>query len=270
MLVVTHNREISRIAHRVIELSSGGIVSRRADPGGRAEIAELVVSDGPAPALAAWSLATCAGAGSGGAIAMVIAIGTGVYAGLGSMEPGGSSQTTPASKHCAPTTCASRSTEGTRAPAGTMAPRRAIPLAARSRPRRSGCVAPDPGRRSGRAESILAPGRSSARRSARRPLIDGVWRRRPGAPCSPRDSGRPVGVLERGFAEYHDLPDAGTIRLARGRRLRYVGVSGSPECFFVTRPAAAGSASPRPTSRSSSPRSHRAAARGRPGRVNEP
>ena len=41
MLVVTHNREIARVAHRVIELSSGRVVSDGPPAGGRAEIADL-------------------------------------------------------------------------------------------------------------------------------------------------------------------------------------------------------------------------------------
>ena len=41
VLVVTHNREISRMADRVVELSSGRIVSDGPPPGGRAEISEL-------------------------------------------------------------------------------------------------------------------------------------------------------------------------------------------------------------------------------------
>ena len=41
VLVVTHNREISRMADRVIELSSGRIVSDGPPPGGRAEISDL-------------------------------------------------------------------------------------------------------------------------------------------------------------------------------------------------------------------------------------
>jgi putative ABC transport system ATP-binding protein len=39
--VVTHNREIARVAHRVIELSSGRIVSDAPNPGGPADISEL-------------------------------------------------------------------------------------------------------------------------------------------------------------------------------------------------------------------------------------
>jgi putative ABC transport system ATP-binding protein len=41
VLVVTHNREISRVADRVIELSSGHIVADGPPVGGRAEIADL-------------------------------------------------------------------------------------------------------------------------------------------------------------------------------------------------------------------------------------
>ena len=41
VLVVTHNREISRVADRVIELSSGRKVADGKPPGGRAEIADL-------------------------------------------------------------------------------------------------------------------------------------------------------------------------------------------------------------------------------------
>ena len=41
VIVVSHNREISRVAHRVIELSSGRVVSDCEPPGGPADIADL-------------------------------------------------------------------------------------------------------------------------------------------------------------------------------------------------------------------------------------
>ena len=41
VLVVTHNREISRIADRVVEMSSGRIVSDGPPPGGKAPLSEL-------------------------------------------------------------------------------------------------------------------------------------------------------------------------------------------------------------------------------------
>jgi putative ABC transport system ATP-binding protein len=41
VLIVTHNREISRVADRVIELSSGRIVGDGPPAGGRADLSEL-------------------------------------------------------------------------------------------------------------------------------------------------------------------------------------------------------------------------------------
>jgi len=41
VLVVTHNREISRVADRVVELSSGRIVADGPPPGGRADLADV-------------------------------------------------------------------------------------------------------------------------------------------------------------------------------------------------------------------------------------
>jgi putative ABC transport system ATP-binding protein len=41
VLVVTHNREIARVADRVVELSSGTVVADGPPAGGRADIAEL-------------------------------------------------------------------------------------------------------------------------------------------------------------------------------------------------------------------------------------
>ena len=41
VLVVTHNREISRVADRVIELSSGHIVSDGPPAGGKARLEDL-------------------------------------------------------------------------------------------------------------------------------------------------------------------------------------------------------------------------------------
>jgi putative ABC transport system ATP-binding protein len=41
VLIVTHNREIARVAHRVIELSSGRIVSDQPNPEGPVDVSEL-------------------------------------------------------------------------------------------------------------------------------------------------------------------------------------------------------------------------------------
>jgi putative ABC transport system ATP-binding protein len=42
VIVVTHNREIARVADRVVELSSGRVVSDAPNPGGPAEFTELI------------------------------------------------------------------------------------------------------------------------------------------------------------------------------------------------------------------------------------
>jgi ABC-type phosphate transport system ATPase subunit len=41
VVVVTHNREIARVADRVVQLSSGRVVSDGPPPGGKADVASL-------------------------------------------------------------------------------------------------------------------------------------------------------------------------------------------------------------------------------------
>ena len=69
VLVVTHNREIARVAHRVIELSSGRIVSDGPQPGrARRDLRAALVSDATCSTLAALVAARSArplGAGPG-------------------------------------------------------------------------------------------------------------------------------------------------------------------------------------------------------------
>jgi putative ABC transport system permease protein len=48
------------------------------------------------------------------------------------------------------------------------------------------------------------------------------------------DAGRPVAALERSFATYHELPATGTLRVGPAR-LRYVGHAMAPEWFVVAR-----------------------------------
>jgi putative ABC transport system permease protein len=50
------------------------------------------------------------------------------------------------------------------------------------------------------------------------------------------DDGRPVAVLERGYAEYFDLPVAGSLTVSGGQRLDYVGTGTSPQHLIVTGP----------------------------------
>ncbi len=48
------------------------------------------------------------------------------------------------------------------------------------------------------------------------------------------DISAPTALLERNFANYYDLPPSGTIRISGGRELTYVGHALTPEYFVVT------------------------------------
>ena len=86
----------------------------------------------------------------------------------------------------------------------------------------------------GRKEVIVAGRLVGARIN---PSVDRIAEER-GRLLRPGDAGRPVGVLERNFAAFHELPAAGTLQLAGGRSLRYVGQAVAPEYFLVTAPGA--------------------------------
>ena len=64
--------------------------------------------------------------------------------------------------------------------------------------------------------------------------VDGVAANR-GRSLRRGDARRDVAVVEAGYADEHDLPDRGTLRVAGGRTLSYVGTGRSPEYFLVTR-----------------------------------
>ncbi|MFZ6004336.1 MAG: ABC transporter permease [Actinomycetota bacterium] len=55
-----------------------------------------------------------------------------------------------------------------------------------------------------------------------------------GRDLSPIDDGKPVAVLEHRFAKHHDLGTAGTLELSGGSTIDYVGVGTSPDNFLVT------------------------------------
>ena len=172
------------------------------------------------------------------AIALVIAIGTGIYCGLGSME-----NWRVASNDASFTALRAHDleislTEGTFAKEGRLRRvARSIRDDAALAAVQERLVLPTqvaverPG-----APSLLVSGQVvGSRLGPDGPPIDGVAADA-GRGLEVRDSGRPVGVLEASFAEYHDLPATGSLRLAGGAPISYVGQGRSPEYFLVTRP----------------------------------
>jgi hypothetical protein len=65
------------------------------------------------------------------------------------------------------------------------------------------------------------------------PSVDALATVRGRALAAP-DEGRPVVELERNFAKHYGLAAAGTLRLAGGRQVDYVGQALGPEYFVVT------------------------------------
>jgi putative ABC transport system permease protein len=172
------------------------------------------------------------------AIALVIAIGTGLYAGLGSME-----DWRIASNDASFSALNSHDLEVTLSEGGQASPG-ALRRTVRSLPDRAAV--------SGLEERLIVPTQVEVRApgnprvpapglivgsplGASGPRIDGVAAAS-GRGLTSSDNGRPVAVLDASFGGYHDLPASGHLVLSGGERLRYVGQGRSPEYFLVTRP----------------------------------
>ncbi len=172
------------------------------------------------------------------AIALVIAIGTGIYSGLGSMENWRKASNDASFAALNAHDLEISMTDGTFADRGELA---RIPRSITDRDQIAAAeerlVAPTQVAVDRRDEPpLLVPGQVVGSISAGdRRAIDGVDIDG-GRALTPADAGRPTAVLEASFAASHGLAAQGTLRLGAGRRLRYVGEGTSPEYFLVTRP----------------------------------
>ncbi|MCP4962870.1 MAG: FtsX-like permease family protein [Actinomycetia bacterium] len=66
------------------------------------------------------------------------------------------------------------------------------------------------------------------------PAVDNIWVSDGSSPEPGRDGG--TGLLEAKFADFYGLPPQGTVTVAGGRELRYVGLGIGPEDFFYEGP----------------------------------
>jgi len=83
------------------------------------------------------------------------------------------------------------------------------------------------------SSAVLAPGRIvGIDVSGPGAAIDRVFVER-GRGLRPNEDGRSVAVLESGFAEENDLPVRGALRISSDAKLRYVGQGRSPDYFLV-------------------------------------
>ena len=167
------------------------------------------------------------------ATALVLAVGTGLSAGLSSAEPWrtGSADASFAAlrAHDLRVTLP----EGARLPAGALERRVRGALGSSAADVQERLSVPTQVDVSRPGRTVLVPGRLvGADLAAGRPLVDGLWTER-GRALTARDDDRAVGVLEANFAEHHELPATAQIRLPGGERLRAVGQARSPEWFVV-------------------------------------
>ncbi|HLF76606.1 MAG TPA: FtsX-like permease family protein [Dehalococcoidia bacterium] len=66
------------------------------------------------------------------------------------------------------------------------------------------------------------------------PPVNDFYVEKGGRPLGVQDVGMPTALLERNFAKYYDLPSQGTLELSGGISIEYVGQTLTPEYFFVT------------------------------------
>lgn len=170
-------------------------------------------------------------------IALIIAIGTGVYAGLGSTAAWRrqSNDESFAMLHMYDLRVATA--EGVDAPTGQMAavlatlPDPGIVATAEER-----FIADTQVDASTADKSILVPGRLvGVDLTDGGPHVNGVYvAEGDGRPLSESDAGRPVVLLERNFADFYHLPPERTLRVTGNQEVASVGIGLAPEYFFVT------------------------------------
>jgi putative ABC transport system permease protein len=171
-----------------------------------------------------------------GAIALIIAIGTGVYSALGSTEAWRYESNDASFEQLAMYDLRVKAAEGaSAADGGLIAVLDALPDPSVVEVAEERLVAPTQVDASTANDTILVPGRLVGMDLAgggphvnRAFVAEGL-----GRTLTDADTGGPVALLERNFAKFYDLPEQGQVRLAGGRAIDYVGLALAPEYFFV-------------------------------------
>lgn len=169
-----------------------------------------------------------------GAIALILALGTGTFAGLGSTAEW-RRQSNDASfgllrMHDIRLSLA----QGATVDAGRLAAAAAtIPQAGRLagvEERLTGTTQVDASRD---GQTVLVPGEIVGV-DVREPQAVDMLHAANGRALTADDDGKPVALLEQQFADRYDLPASGSIEISGGTRVEYVGTGTSPQYFIVT------------------------------------
>ncbi len=172
------------------------------------------------------------------AISMTIAIGTGAYAGLSSMSEWRRASNDASYEKLAFHDLRVTLNPGSSLPSGALrAAVASIPAPGRVAAVEERLVAPTQVDASSPGRTIATPGRIVGVDVGGRVAVDSLFAKR-GRVLGPADAARTVAVLDYGFARSNHLPDSGTVVLAGGHPIDYVGQGVSPEYFYVTSEAA--------------------------------
>jgi putative ABC transport system permease protein len=82
-------------------------------------------------------------------------------------------------------------------------------------------------------KTILVPGALYGVDVSSGPEVNALYAER-GRALEPADAGEPRAVIERNFARHYDLPPTGKLRISGGHEIQYVGHALTPEYFLVT------------------------------------
>jgi putative ABC transport system permease protein len=171
-------------------------------------------------------------------LALVVALATGVGAGLGSMEHWRLRSNDASFALLRMHDLRVSLTAGTSVEAGSLAAAAAaIRDPASIAVAEERLVAPTQVDASRPGHTVLVPGKLVGVPPARTSSIDGRFVEE-GRDLQPADSGRPVAVVEANFANFHGVPIPSVARLAGAEPVRLVGRVLQPEQFLVTRPGA--------------------------------
>lgn len=170
------------------------------------------------------------------AISLIIAIGTGAYAALGSTAAWRRESNDASFAQLHMYDLRVELAEGTDADTGSLLavldtlPDPAVVATAEER-----LVAPTQLDASTPDEVVLVPGRIVGMDlSSGGPHVTDVYvAAGDGRDLEAADAGRPIAVIEQNFADFHDLPAQGTVRVAGGQEVRTVGKGLAPEYFLV-------------------------------------
>ncbi|GAB4336914.1 MAG: hypothetical protein Kow0010_24940 [Dehalococcoidia bacterium] len=169
------------------------------------------------------------------AIALVIALGTGTFAGLSSTTEWREMSADASYDALNMYDLRVRTAEGAPVPQGAiLAAVDAIPSAAEIADAEERLILPVQVDASTVDEAILVPGMLYGLGVAGEgPRINGLHVRE-GRGLTGDDAGAPTVLLEANFAGHYDLPPEGTVRISGGASLAYVGHAFTPEYFIVT------------------------------------